>query len=206
LAYACGDIGESGVGTVFYASATPFVCGANMGSMCNYLEVAPNGWNGTLVKCIGGCGGSDNKTSDWGSGGAGAGKGYFYCSREIEDPKGNIPNVFGTVVGSGYSNTSALLSWPYCDIKPVEVRDYTGGGKSDWSLPSKDELNALFYYPNRTAIGGFAASEYWTSTQSSQETNPGGLLLKAWVSDFSSGAPSSQAKNMRNGLRPIRAF
>ena len=108
LQYACGDMGASGVGTVFYASATPFACGANMESTCNYLEVAPNGWNGKLVKCKGGCGGSTDKTSDRGTGTPGTGGGYFYC-------KGSgvgwvIPNASGTLIGTGYPNTSAMLT------------------------------------------------------------------------------------------------
>ena len=75
LQYSCGGIGASGVGTVFYANSTAFACGANMASSCNYLEVAPNGWNGTLVNCPGSgtglvqssCGGSPNATSDRGT-------------------------------------------------------------------------------------------------------------------------------------------
>ena len=57
MEYECGGIGQSGVGTVFYASTIPFSCVANgvdLTSSCNYLEVAPNGWNGDLVDCRGG--------------------------------------------------------------------------------------------------------------------------------------------------------
>ena len=33
---------------------------------------------------------------------------------------------------------------------------YEGGGKIDWALPPKDELNApCYHYTNRDAIGGF---------------------------------------------------
>ena len=81
LQYSCGGIGASGVGTVFYASATPFACGLSMDSLCNYLEVAPNGWNGKMVKCPVDCGGRTDTTSDFGSVGPGSGKGYKYCPR-----------------------------------------------------------------------------------------------------------------------------
>jgi hypothetical protein len=60
---------------VFYASSTAFRCGPGMALSCNFLEVAPNGWNGKLVDCVKGCGGDDNKTSDRGSAGIGAGRG-----------------------------------------------------------------------------------------------------------------------------------
>ena len=62
MQYSCGDLGASGVGTVFYANSTPFACGANLESSCNVLEGAPNGWNRTEVKCPGGYGGSPAQT------------------------------------------------------------------------------------------------------------------------------------------------
>ena len=44
---------------------------------------------------------------------------------------------------------------------------YSGGGYTDWYLPSKEELNKL--YGNRAAIGGFATTgtiaTYWSSSQ-----------------------------------------
>ena len=196
LKYACGGIGASGVGIVFYATATPFACGADMASKCNYLEVAPQKWNGKLVNCKGGCGGSTDKTSDRGSKGAGTGGGYPYCLG-----RGNgwvIPNASGTLIGTGYPNTSAMLT--YCDTGTAaeQVRGYTGGGMTDWSLPSLDELNALYYYPNRNAIGGFAASTYWSSSQAT--------TYNARNQDFKDGSQNFEAKTTHGALRPVRAF
>ena len=198
LQYACGGIGASGVGTVFYASSTPFACGENMESTCNYLEVAPNGWNGKLVKCKGGCGGSTDKTSDRGTGGAGTGDGYFYCNGP-----GNglvIPNASGTLIGTGYPNTSAMLTYCAGASNPAaeQVRGYTGGGMTDWSLPSLDELNALYYYTGRNAIGGFAASAYWSSSQAN--------TYNARNQDFKDGSQNGEAKDTPGALRPVRAF
>ena len=184
-----------------------------MASSCNYLEVAPNGWNGTLFDCKGGCGGSPNKTSDWGGNSSGktrnVGTGYRYC--DGDGGTAIIPNASGTVLGSGFTNTFAMLTmcrsatWAnlnqYIDAA-YAVRGYTGGGQTDWSLPSKDELNALYYYPNRNAIGGFASSTYWSSSQDGQ--------YKAWGQDFSSNprAKESFDKDVAFlfGVRPIRAF
>ena len=205
LAYTCGDIGASGVGTVFYASATPFACGLNMDSLCNYLEVAPNGWNGKMVKCPGGkpCVGSPDTTSDFGSVGPGSGKGYKYCTRKKKDPV--VPNASGTAVGSGFGNTSAMLT--ECDSGDAGelARGYTGGGMTDWSLPSLDELNALYYYPNRDAIGGFGASDYWSSSTWSSTTNK---EVGAWYQDFmyAEYGPGYAVEANTNGVRPIRAF
>ena len=183
-------------------------------SSCNYLEVAPNGWNGTLFDCKGGCGGSPNKTSDWGGNSSGktrnVGTGYRYCDGDGGEEI--IPNASGTVLGSGFTNTFAMLTmcrsatWekPNQYINAANaVRGYTGGGQTDWSLPSKDELNALYNYPNRNAIGGFAASPYWSSSEYSQ--------WRAWVKDFSSSNRRPQEHWDKNGdrdfgVRPIRAF
>ena len=194
LAYGCGDIGQSGVGTIFYANSTPFSCGANMESLCNYLEAAPNGWNGTLVNCPGGCGGSPDSTSDWGSKGMGTGRGYAYCTGPGKDSL--IPNASGTLIGTGYPNTSAMLTMCDSGNAAEQVRVYNGGGMTDWSLPSKDELNALNYYTGRNAIGGFAADDYWSSSQAAKDA--------AWGQWF--GFQNSHHKGKRNGVRPVRAF
>ena len=178
-----------------------------MASSCNYLEVAPNGWNGTLVNCPGSgtglvsssCGGSPNATSDWGHSGTGTGKGYAYCGGSGGDQV--IANASSVAIGSGYMTTSAMLSM--CDSGDAGelARGYTGGGQSDWSLPSQDELNALYYYPNRNAIGGFASARYWSSSQEPDNTN------YAWAQDFTSGDQSpGELKTDTFGVRPVRAF
>ena len=197
LAYACGDIGASGVGTVFYANSTAFPCEADGTSICNYLEVAPQGWNGTLAKCPGGCGGSTDTTSDWGEGGAGTGRGYAYCTGKGKTSV--IPNASGTLIGTGYPNTSAMLTMCESNNAAEKVRVYNGGGMTDWSLPSQDELNALYYYTGRNAIGGFAADCYWSSSQLDNNN--------AWYQKFQSGYQTwSGNKASTCGLRPVRAF
>ena len=206
LQYSCGGIGASGVGTVFYASTTPFACGADMASTCNYLEVAPKKWNGKLENCPGNgtgwadskstCGGSPNATSDWGSSGPGAGKGYPYCKGKGQ--KNVIPNASGTLIGTGYPNTSAMLTMCKSGDAAGQVRRYTGGGMTDWSLPSQDELNALYYYTGRNAIGGFAADEYWSSSQLNKNV--------AWDQKFTDGSQAHVNKLETHGVRPVRAF
>jgi hypothetical protein len=206
LAYVCGGIGASGVGTVFYASSTPFPCGANMESSCNYLEVAPNGWNGALVDCNG-CGGSPDKTSDWGQSGIGTGRGYAYCTGMGD--KNQIPNASGSDIGSGYANTTAMVQNCVAGDAGQQVRGYHGGGMTDWSLPSLDELNALAYYPNRNAIGGFADDSYWSSSQfgayttNCKDANGCG----SYYENLAGGKTQMTAyKTKKFGIRAIRAF
>jgi len=199
MQYACGDIGASGVGTVFYANSTAFPCGADMTSKCNYLEVAPQIWNGTLADCIKGCGYTapvKDKTSDWGSAGIGTGRGYAYCIGSGKEVV--IPNASGTLIGTGYPNTSAMLTLCKSGDAAEQVRGYTGGGMTDWSLPSQDELNALYYYTGRNAIGGFAAYHYWSSSQKYKYT--------AWFQNFSNGNQAEGRRDYTFGVRPVRAF
>ena len=197
LAYACGDTGPGG-GVVFYASSSAFGCGPGSASLCNFLEVAPNGWNGTLVNCPKGCGGSPAKTSDYGSKGIGTGRGYAYCTGMGE--KNLIPNASSRVIGAGYANTEAMVANCVAGDAGQRARSYTGGGLTDWYLPSVDELSALYYYPNRNAIGGFAADKYWSSTQ--EPTWAKG----AWQISYSDSTESAWTKSSTFGVRPIRAF
>ena len=144
LQYACGDIGASGVGTVFYANSTAFPCGADMTSVCNYLEAAPNLWapdsESTCSKTGSPCGGSSNDqyTSDFSN----TGKGITWYTG---GRSGNqmISGAGATAIGSGLSNTLAIVQ--VCN---------TG-----------DAASAAHRYQG----GGFTSGEYWTSSQYSQK-------------------------------------
>jgi hypothetical protein len=77
----------------------------------------------------------------------------------------------------------------------VAARAYRGNSFTDWYLPSKDELNAL--YLQRTTVGGLAGG-YWSS---SEERNS-----HAWGQDFNNGSQGAGDKFLGNVVRPIRAF
>jgi hypothetical protein len=82
------------------------------------------------------------------------------------------------------------------------ARAYTGGGYTDWYLPSKDELNKL--YLNRVAIGGFISNSnglYWSSSEI--QSYP---YHSAWLQDFSNGSPLSIFKDFDVNIRAIRSF
>jgi hypothetical protein len=76
--------------------------------------------------------------------------------------------------------------------------DLVEGGYSDWYLPSKDELNAL--YTNRVAIGGFTEGEpFWTSTEYND--------LSAWYQYFFDGSQGTFSKlSSTYRVRAIRSF
>ena len=99
---------------------------------------------------------------------------------------------------------------------------YTGGGLTDWFLPSKDEFDAMCYYsrnltaspdPTVSCYGvagttqnvtfasgtyGFAGAGYWSSSQSTTNS--------ASSQDLSIGNRPSGTKTNPLRVRPVRAF
>ncbi len=133
-----------------------------------YMEAAPNTWSG----------GSADPTMEW---------------------SGNTSTTVSTStdIGTGSANTAAIIAQSStADKAATAARAYTGGGKTDWFLPSKDELNAL--YTQRTVVGGFAADEYWSSSQYGAGN--------AWLQDFGNGGQGDDGKFSTYRVRPVRAF
>jgi hypothetical protein len=108
----------------------------------------------------------------------------------------SIPSASGTAIGTGAANTLAIVE--ACSENGIAARlcnDLTQGGYSDWYLPSNNELVKL--YENRSAIGGFLYSFYWSSTQQS-ETN----------AYFLYNGTIEQVQKFADNLasRPVRSF
>ena len=71
-------------------------------------------------------------------------------------------------IGGGSANTTTIITQQgqYATTYAAGLaRAYTGGGYTDWYLPSRDELNKL--YLNQVAIGGFTTGTYWSSSEKS---------------------------------------
>jgi hypothetical protein len=146
-----------------------------------FLEVAPQDWNGTLVKCpgIGGssCGTSDPDSIPRSTSDAGPDlDGYFVCAEKTLRLLEGEAGATGRAIGDGRRNTEVLSQTPYCvdpwwlsgsepkRVPAVELAPgYRGGDLPDWYLPSLDELLALCRYEGRNAIGGFASRKYLSS-------------------------------------------
>ena len=108
-----------------------------------------------------------------------------------------ISGADGTAIGTGNQNTIDIMAG--CATAGIAARicgDLVEGGYSDWYLPSKDELNQL--YINKTAIGGFTTSYYWSSSESGASY--------AWKQGFGSGSQSNHDKNNTHYVRAVRAF
>lgn len=196
LEYACGDTGPGG-GVVYYASATAFACGSNGASMCNFLEVAPNLWDpNSQHNCPGECGGSSQQTSDV----SGTGKGITGCTAAGSS---GFSGPVDTAIGTGFYNTDDWVDFCNADDAANVARAYTGEGLTDWSLPSEDELEALYSYPNRNAIGGFVDGFYWSSTS---EGTGLANAISFGAAAVNGGGTESAALSQTLAVRPVRAF
>jgi len=113
----------------------------------------------------------------------------------------------GFAIGTGSANTDAIISSQGGGGASAGVAwAYTGGGFTDWFLPSKDELNQM--YTNKATInttasanGGsnFSTNHYWCST----EINYG----VAWAQSFNNGNQSAFYKTVTFPcVRAVRAF
>lgn len=105
----------------------------------------------------------------------------------------------GTAYGTGLRNTDTIISVQgTSDMYAARLaRSYTGGGYTDWFLPSKDELNML--HQNMTLIGGFQRATYWSSSHWDGPT--------VWVQFFDDGGTQNhQWREMRGTVRAVRYF
>jgi hypothetical protein len=117
----------------------------------------------------------------------------------------NTDQIYARLTTAGGALTStyaAGIAWAY------EIN-----GKTDWHLPSKDELNELCKYARTqttgdTAVGcantgtlrdGFSADSYWSSSENNLGT--------AWRQSFLYSTRSDSAKSETSyNVRPVRAF
>jgi hypothetical protein len=109
----------------------------------------------------------------------------------------------GIVIGTGLANTNAIINKqgePATSYAAGLARAYTGGGYTDWYLPSKEELNKL--YINRVAIGGFANAWYWNSTEYNLS-----VFTFGWCQNFNNGNQDAfNDVTWAVNVRAIRAF
>jgi len=102
-----------------------------------------------------------------------------------------------TALGTGNANTNTIVSVQGAGSYAAKLcYDLVLNGYSDWYLPSKDELNKL--YLNQTAIGGFAAAYYWSSSEYDN--------INAWFQNFNDGGQGNYYKSTTYYVRAVRAF
>ena len=198
-----GDTGPGG-GIVFYvhSGGGTFTCGSALTSTCRYLEAAPNFWGNSSTAddaCATPGTATDDPACVW-SGVTGTAIGA---------------TAQGTAVGTGYANTQAAVGQAgggnTAGRAITAAWDYSNNGKTDWHLPSQDELNELCKYSRTQTTGdtsvqcnnsgsqrmGFSGG-YWGSNEVT--------LSNSWQQGFASGSRGQSAKTNSWKVRPVRAF
>ena len=124
LLLSCAKGGKCSVGDFGPGGGLVFYVSSSAQLWGRYMEAAPNGWNGLWADF-------PHKSGCYGL---------------------SIPDASAVGLGSGKQNTELIVS--ACSESNIAARvayDLVLNGKSDWFLPSRDELNAM--YPHRAAIG-----------------------------------------------------
>jgi len=181
-----GDTGPGG-GKVFYVAPTTFTStGSECGTACKYLEAAPIGWITAATpagqtNCM--IPGTSTKRPE--------------CLWAL-----NTTTAIGTtstVIGAGYANTAAMIAQSNVAGRAATVaRAFQGGGKTDWSLPSKDELNQMYLQRNVLGISAFGSMYFWSSSEDDAS--------RAWRQSFLDGTQNSSNKLFPSHVNPVRAF
>ena len=171
---------------------TPAPASSGGGSVT--YRVGEIGPGGGLVFLISGGKTYEMAPKTWGAGESG----LSWC----HDATSDIAGAAGTAIGTGSSNTIAMQSPACTSGAGVSARAYPGGGLTDWFLPSKVELNAMYTYSQvggfNAATYGFASGAYWTSSQ----VNP----YLAFAQNMSFGTQTPETKSSSLPVRPVRAF
>ena len=83
----------------------------------------------------------------------------IYLTGEVSNPA--LKKTLGVEIGKGKANTDLMLA--FCDDErsaAAMARAHKGGNKSDWYLPSKNELMALCKFMNK-AENGTVTEKIW---------------------------------------------
>lgn len=119
-----------------------------------------------------------------------------------------INGADGLAIGTGAQNTLDIVNGCSSTISgfAAELCDQLEmNGFSDWYLPSKDELNAL--YENREKVNATSTAnngtvlegtEYWSSSHLNSNT--------VWIQHFSAGNQSGASEDKLYNVRAIRSF
>ena len=128
-------------------------------------------------------------------------------SSGIQWYNGSITNTtaFASCVGCGDGNTSRIVYNQGAGSYAAKLcYDLNLGGKTDWYLPSKYELNLMYQNIGQGNalglgnVGGFASFYYWGSTDYN--------VANALTQDFSNGSHSLGGKGNLFYVRAVRAF
>ena len=219
--YAVGDTGPGG-GVVFYVQAsggTFTSTGSDCGTACKYLEAAPSDqssgivWATTTAFCYNS--GSTTETNSCQSNSIYSGDSTAQAASRTA----------ATAIGKGMANTNQIHA-RLTTAGGAATNTYAAGiayayvnnGKTDWHLPSKDELNQMCKWQRGVAwtsdatvctggtlnsatwgATGFSSGSYWSSSEWT-------AVVSAWRQSFDGGVQGSGLRYNPYSVRPVRAF
>jgi hypothetical protein len=189
---AVGDTGPAG-GKVIYARSTAIVLpGLNETQTYKYIEAAP-----TDIEIYG------YPTVPWGCSYS------LSSSGSCEDMQTDVyDGNWHTGMGYGYFSTKAALNIPGLEtntaVKLTDSYYVTNSNSvqySDWYLPSKDELQAMWSLRQQLGLTSIPYSYYWSSTE--WEYVPQSYV---YVLDMADGQMIYTWKQNNYYVRPVRYF
>lgn len=207
-----GDTGPGG-GIVFYVAKTNFKStGSDCDLACKYLEAAPSDnplvlpWVTSVASCYSTANSSGDSDCQMNS---------MY--------QGLVPPTSSTAIGAGMANTNEIYAriTTAGGVAPTEYAagvawSFENNGKTDWHLPSKDELLLICKWVNNNpsssdmttcsggsvntgkGAAGFMADDYFSSSELDNQF--------AWIYFFGNGDVSNGKKAGSVYARPVRAF
>ena len=184
------SVGETGPGggIVFYRDVNGFTCGATLSSSCRYLEAAPYNWSG-----------ENHLATPY----------AVSAYRSTSVPTYNGFNATGTAIGTGLANTRAIVNQNGLynassnRYAAGAVVLYNGGGKSDWFLPSKDELTQVNVQRSLLQAANIIVGDYYYASTEVDASN--GMLTTMAGASTGNGA-FTKAGGGTSYVLAIRAF
>jgi len=198
-----GNTGPGG-GIIFYVNAGGFTCGPTLADTCRYLEMAPASW----------------APGDRGSSWAVASK----RTTSVNPANGITADVTAngsvTGIGLGYINSLNIVAQGNNSTTAAgDARSYTGGGQTDWYLPTLAELTQICKYisgqqgtpdstkclgiPNGTSVLGIASGSYWSSSEKDSSNAWYQNMMDTYSQTYYT---INNSKANIYSVRPIRAF
>jgi hypothetical protein len=122
-----------------------------------------------------------------------------------------------TTIGSGKNNTEKIIQYKVVGGRTAHAAEYCDelvvNGYSDWFLPSKDELQAIWWnlisdhssansgrgQPYSGSVGGFTTNNYWSSSEFNATISN--------IQNFNNGSQTGGTKDITTwAVRAVRAF
>jgi hypothetical protein len=126
---------------------------------------------------------------------------YYWCNSSSQ----NIPGTFFTSIGTGATNTTAMINFGCTSGAAIQATQYTLNGFSDWYLPSLDE--ARQFSITKTLTGLFDGSPVLDAGNIGTWSSSGFSASESYQFLVSNGSLNARNTTMFIGrVRAIRSF